>query len=98
METVFAVVFANYSPPELNSLWATRKLADGWAGLLNREDGPGMWKVEEYVVRDRLPEDTMSALPCDCCAYTAPDFASLTAHFEREHPLEWRARCVRGKE
>ena len=34
METVFAVVFANYSPPELNSLWATRKLAADWADLL----------------------------------------------------------------
>ncbi len=51
------VVFANYSPPELNSLWATRRLADDWAGILNREDGQGMWRVDEYAVRDRPPEE-----------------------------------------
>jgi hypothetical protein len=56
MLTVYAVVFSNYHPTEVNSLWATKELADTWAMLLNDEDGAGMWKVEEYVVRDEIPK------------------------------------------
>ena len=54
MLTVYAVVFANYGPLEVNSLWTTRELADTWAGMLNEEDGAGMWRVEDWVVRNEI--------------------------------------------
>jgi len=63
-QIVYAVVFANSSPKELNSLWTTRELAEKMASMLNDEDGRSMWGVEELVVRDE--DDELLKGTCKC--------------------------------
>lgn len=46
--TVFVVVFSNYSPAEVDSIWTTEALAQARVDELN----DNMWQVEEWTVRD----------------------------------------------
>jgi hypothetical protein len=46
---VYAVVYSNYSPAEIDSLWARREDAEAHAESL---DGP--WDVQEWTVRSVL--------------------------------------------
>lgn len=45
MITVYAVVFGNYFPRELDSLWKTKEMADTRADSLD-----GDWRVVEMTV------------------------------------------------
>lgn len=45
---VYAVVFSNYEPSEVDSLWVSEKLAQSRADELD-----GHWNVERMLVRDK---------------------------------------------
>jgi len=43
--TVYAVVYSNYSPPEINSLWRDKRAAEARADLLGSP-----WRILEWDV------------------------------------------------
>lgn len=53
MIKIFAVVYANFYPLEIDSLWATEELAERRADNLN-----GMWRVREMEVKGEEDGDT----------------------------------------
>lgn len=51
--TVFAVVYSNYDPSEVHSLWKAREKAELKRDELNRRPGSAkMWEVEEMDVQE----------------------------------------------
>lgn len=55
--TVYAVVFSNYAPPELESLWFDEADAEAEADRLNEADRSWMWDVRTMTVRRLAPLD-----------------------------------------
>jgi hypothetical protein len=53
MIKIFAVVFANYYPLEIDSLWTTEELADKRSDKLD-----SMWRVQELWVKGEEDGDT----------------------------------------
>ena len=49
---VWAVVFGNYEPPEIDSLWTTEARAEERAQELNRESDNPRWGVMGWTVRE----------------------------------------------
>lgn len=52
---VWAVVYSNYEPAEVDSLWATQELAEKRAAKLE-----GMWDVTEWTVGQSDPDEVKS--------------------------------------
>lgn len=51
---VYAVVYGNYSPSEVDALYLRREDAEADAAARNAEPGSSrMWEVEEWTVRER---------------------------------------------
>ena len=48
--TVFAVVFGNYFPAEIEGLYSTREVAEAVCDAL----GDSTWRVQEMAVRERV--------------------------------------------
>lgn len=47
---VYAVVFRNYYPAEVDSLWKTEESAQKQCDEMNKEYGYGGWRVEKWRV------------------------------------------------
>lgn len=48
--TVYAVEYGNYSPAEIDSLWATQELADRRVARLNAGQDAWPWYVKAWQV------------------------------------------------
>lgn len=63
MSEVWAVVFSNYSPAEIDSLWTTEEEASKRRDELN-EKSSGMWQVAPMSLRETWePESTAGSNP-----------------------------------
>lgn len=51
--TVWVVVYSNYEPAEVDSLWTTEAEAAKRRDELNATSNTGMWESEPWVVRER---------------------------------------------
>lgn len=49
---VFAVVYSNYDPAEVDSLWTTETEANKRRAELNAETDTGIWKVTPWLVQE----------------------------------------------
>ena len=54
--TVYSVVYSNYEPAEVSSIWSTQELAQAEADRLNKESDCSMWEVGAFSVRCELPD------------------------------------------
>lgn len=50
--TLWVVVFSNYEPPEVDSIWCQRKNAEAAAAAKNGNDSGYEWHVEAWPTDD----------------------------------------------
>jgi hypothetical protein len=51
--TIYAVVYSNYEPAEVDSLWEAEEDADRRCEQCNAKSDTGMWKVVPWTVNPK---------------------------------------------